>query len=502
MAIDQGTTSSRVVIVDRGGQIVANDQAEFEQFYPHPGWVEHDPNIIWNNVQRVLAGALIDGGIKPNQIKGIGISNQRETTIVWNRHTGEPIYRAIVWQSRQTADIAQDLLNRGYGTMIQEKTGLIPDAYFSATKIRWILDRVPGAQEAAEAGDIVFGTIDTWLLWKLTDGQAHMTDYANASRTMLLNIHSLDWDQDILDLLDIPRKMLPELRSNSEIYAYTQSYHFFNHEVPVAAMIGDQQASLFGHMAFQPGMVKATYGTGSFIIMNTGTQLQASNHKLLSTVAYVLKEEVHYALEGSIFVAGSAIQWLRDGLELFQDASESEAYAWASQSQDEIYLVPAFTGLGTPYWNSAARGAIFGLSRGTNKNDLTKATLQALAYQVRDVIDTMEIDSGIEISSLQVDGGAGRNSYLMQFQADILGKHIRRAQAIETTALGAAYLAGLALGFWQDLNEIQDLHKESQDFLSNISEGQRNRLYRGWKEAVQATEYYTKLVETRPSLEE
>lgn len=494
MAIDQGTTSSRAIIVNQVGQIIASDQAEFKQYYPQAGWVEHDPQEIWNNVQKVMSGALINGQLDPQQIHAIGITNQRETSLIWDQKTGQPIYNAIVWQSRQTSAISDDLLDKGYGSFIQERTGLIPDAYFSATKIRWILDHVPGAQARAEAGDLLFGTIDTWLLWKLSNGQVHMTDYTNASRTMLLNLKTLDWDDEILHLLNIPKKILPQLKSNSEIYAHAQSYHFHNHQVPIAAMIGDQQAALFGQLAFEKGMVKSTYGTGAFIIMNTGQEIRLSDHQLLSTVAYVLGDQVTYALEGSIFVAGSAIQWLRDGLNLFSKASESEALAMdASDQETPIYMVPAFTGLGAPYWNPDVRGMILGLSRGTNKADLAKATLQAIAYQVKDVVDTMEADAKMEIKQVRVDGGAASNHYLLQFQADILGKELVQAQEVETTALGAAYLAGLATNYWQSLDQLKALLGQGQVFQPHMDQIQGQKLYQGWQKAVKAAAYYADL---------
>ncbi|MDU6919114.1 MAG: glycerol kinase GlpK, partial [Enterococcus faecalis] len=381
MAIDQGTTSSRAIIFDKKGNKIGSSQKEFTQYFPNAGWVEHNANEIWNSVQSVIAGSLIESGVKPTDIAGIGITNQRETTVVWDKATGLPIYNAIVWQSRQTTPIADQLKEDGYSEMIHEKTGLIIDAYFSATKVRWILDHVEGAQERAENGELMFGTIDTWLVWKLT-GDTHVTDYSNASRTMLFNIHDLDWDQEILDLLNIPRVMLPKVVSNSEVYGLTKNYHFYGSEVPIAGMAGDQQAALFGQMAFEPGMVKNTYGTGSFIVMNTGEEPQLSKNNLLTTIGYGINGKVYYALEGSIFVAGSAIQWLRDGLKMLQTAAESEAVAKASTGHNEVYVVPAFTGLGAPYWDSQARGAVFGLTRGTTREDFVKATLQAVAYQV------------------------------------------------------------------------------------------------------------------------
>lgn len=489
MAIDQGTTSSRAIIFDKKGNKIGSSQKEFTQYFPNAGWVEHNANEIWNSVQSVIAGSLIESGVKPTDIAGIGITNQRETTVVWDKATGLPIYNAIVWQSRQTTPIADQLKEDGYSEMIHEKTGLIIDAYFSATKVRWILDHVEGAQERAENGELMFGTIDTWLVWKLT-GDTHVTDYSNASRTMLFNIHDLDWDQEILDLLNIPRVMLPKVVSNSEVYGLTKNYHFYGSEVPIAGMAGDQQAALFGQMAFEPGMVKNTYGTGSFIVMNTGEEPQLSKNNLLTTIGYGINGKVYYALEGSIFVAGSAIQWLRDGLKMLQTAAESEAVAKASTGHNEVYVVPAFTGLGAPYWDSQARGAVFGLTRGTTREDFVKATLQAVAYQVRDIIDTMKEDTGIDIPVLKVDGGAANNDFLMQFQADILNTAVQRAHNLETMALGAAFLAGLAVGFWKDLEEIKAFQEEGQQFEPIMAEEEREDLYEGWQQAVAATQQF------------
>lgn len=487
MSIDQGTTSSRAILFDKAGKNIGSSQKEFTQYFPQDGWVEHNANEIWNSVQSVIAGALIESGIKPIQVAGIGITNQRETTVVWDRKSGMPIYNAIVWQSRQSADIANQLKADGHAEMIHEKTGLVIDAYFSATKVRWILDHVEGAQERAERGELMFGTIDSWLVWKLTDGAAHVTDYSNASRTMMFNIHTLEWDQEILDLLNIPKAMLPKAASNSEIYGYTQSYHFFGSEVPISGMAGDQQAALFGQMAFEPGTVKNTYGTGSFIIMNTGETPQLSKNDLLTTIGYGINGKVYYAIEGSIFVTGSAVQWLRDGLKMIQTAGESEAIAAASTSGDEVYVVPAFTGLGAPYWDSEARGSIFGISRGTTREDFVKATLQSIAYQARDVLDTMQDDTGIEIPILKVDGGAANNNFLMQFQADILNTPVQRATNLETTALGAAFLAGLGVGFWKDIEEIKSFYEAGEIIEPTMSEEKRENLYAGWQQAVSAT---------------
>lgn len=490
MAIDQGTTSSRAIIFDKAGNHIGTSQKEFTQYFPEAGWVEHDAHEIWNSVQSVIVGAFIESGVKPEQIAGIGITNQRETTVVWDKETGLPIYHAIVWQSRQSAQIADELKEQGYSDLFHEKTGLIIDSYFSATKIRWILDHVPGAQERAEKGELLFGTIDSWLVYKLTDGKVHVTDYSNASRTMLFNINTLEWDQEILDILNIPREMLPKVVSNSEIYGLTKTYHFFGSKVPIAGMAGDQQAALFGQMAFEPGIVKNTYGTGSFIVMNTGNKPQLSKNNLLTTIGYGINGEINYALEGSVFVAGSSIQWLRDGLKLIEKASQSEAAALASKNEDEVYVVPAFVGLGAPYWDQDARGAVFGLTRGTTEKDFIKATLQGIAYQVRDILGAMEEDTGIDIPVLKVDGGAANNDYLMQFQADILNTPVQRAGDLETTALGAAFLAGLAVGYWQDFDEIKAIIKDSKRFEVQMDDKRRNKLYGGWQKAVAATRYF------------
>lgn len=490
MAIDQGTTSSRAIIFDRNGKKIGSSQKEFPQYFPKSGWVEHNANEIWNSVQSVIAGAFIESGIRPEAIAGIGITNQRETTVVWDKTTGQPIANAIVWQSRQSSPIADQLKADGHTEMIHEKTGLVIDAYFSATKVRWLLDNIEGAQEKADNGELLFGTIDSWLVWKLTDGQVHVTDYSNASRTMLYNIHKLEWDQEILDILNIPSSMLPEVKSNSEVYGHTRSYHFYGSEVPIAGMAGDQQAALFGQMAFEKGMIKNTYGTGAFIVMNTGEEPQLSDNDLLTTIGYGINGKVYYALEGSIFVAGSAIQWLRDGLRMIESSPQSEEIAAKAKGDNEVYVVPAFTGLGAPYWDSDARGAVFGLTRGTTKEDFVRATLQAVAYQSKDVIDTMKKDSGIDIPLLKVDGGAAKNDLLMQFQADILDIDVQRAANLETTALGAAYLAGLAVGFWKDLDELKSMAEEGQMFTPEMPAEERDNLYEGWKQAVAATQTF------------
>lgn len=490
MAIDEGTTSTRAIIFDHAGNKVADAQQEFPQYFPKPGWVEHNANEIWNAVLATITNSFISSGITPAQIAGIGITNQRETTVIWDKKTGLPIYNAVVWQSRQTSEIAAKLKQAGYSELIHQKTGLIIDAYFSATKIRWILDHVPGAQERAERGELLFGTIDTWIVWKLTGGKVHVTDYSNASRTMLFNIHDLKWDQEILSLLNIPAEILPEVRGNSEVYGQTMAYHFFGSEIPIAGMAGDQQAALFGQLALEDGMVKNTYGTGSFIVMNTGTTPILSANNLLTTIGYSLAGKVNYALEGSVFVSGSALQWLRDKLHLLKSAPDSEAAARRSQSNNEVYVVPAFTGLGAPYWDSEARGAVFGLSRGTTADDFIKATLQSLAYQTKDVVATMELDTGIDIPILRVDGGAAKNDYLLQFQADILQKPLERAANLETTALGAAFLAGLAVGYWQDTAELKQLFAKGQRFEAQMAPAESSRLYAGWQRAVKATRIF------------
>jgi glycerol kinase len=485
-ALDQGTTSSRAIIFDRQGNIIHIAQQEFTQHFPYPGWVEHDANEIWITILDVITTALSETGIHPEQIAAIGITNQRETAVVWDRHTGMPVYHAIVWQSRQTVDICEALKALGLEPIFTTKTGLRIDAYFSGTKVKWILDHVPGAKAKAENGDLLFGTIDTWLIWKLTEGAAHVTDYSNASRTLLYNIHELQWDQELLQYLDIPASMLPEVRSSSEVYGYTAEGQFFGAAVPIAGAVGDQQAALFGQACFEKGMAKNTYGTGCFMLMNTGDKAIPSKHGLLTTIAWGLNGRVEYALEGSIFVAGSAIQWLRDGLQLIESARDSEAFAERVDSTEGVYVVPAFVGLGTPYWDSEVRGAVFGLTRGTKKEHFIRATLESLAYQTRDVLTAMEEDSGISLTKLRVDGGAVTNSFLMQFQSDMLGVTVERPAISETTALGAAYLAGLAVGYWSGKEEIAAHWKVDHLFEQAMEEETRAVLYEGWKKAVRA----------------
>ncbi|WP_318616197.1 glycerol kinase GlpK [Sporosarcina sp. YIM B06819] len=490
LALDQGTTSSRAILFDQKGEIFHSSQQEFTQYFPQSGWVEHRADEIWSSILAVIAGVLSEKNINANQIAGIGITNQRETTVVWDKHTGDPVYNAIVWQSRQTADICEELKAQGYDDMVRDKTGLLIDAYFSGTKVKWILDNVEGARERAERGDLLFGTIDTWLVWKLSGGKTHVTDYSNASRTLMYNIYDLQWDQELLDMLGVPASMLPEVRPSSEIYAHTDSDLFFGHAAPIAGIAGDQQAALFGQACFDSGMVKNTYGTGCFMLMNTGEKAVKSEHGLLTTLAWGIDGKVEYALEGSIFVAGSAIQWLRDGLRMFRDSADSERYADRVDSTEGVYVVPAFVGLGAPYWDSDVRGAVFGLTRGTSKEHFVRATLESLAYQTKDVLDAMEADSGITLKALRVDGGAVANNFLMQFQSDLLNVPVERPVINETTALGAAYLAGLAVGFWKDRSEIAKHWHLDQQFQPGMEQEVREEIYGGWQKAVRATMAY------------
>ncbi|HCU5977692.1 TPA: glycerol kinase GlpK [Staphylococcus pseudintermedius] len=490
LSIDQGTTSSRAILFSEEGEIVGVAQREFKQHFPKSGWVEHDANEIWSSVLSVMASVLTENNVSANEVKGIGITNQRETTVVWDKETGRPIYNAIVWQSRQTQSICDALKQEGHEQTFRDKTGLLLDPYFSGTKVKWILDKVDGAREKAAKGEILFGTIDTWLVWKLSGGRAHVTDYSNASRTLMYNIHELKWDDELLELLDVPKAMLPEVKPSSEIYCETIDYHFFGQNVPIAGIAGDQQAALFGQACFERGDVKNTYGTGGFMLMNTGEEAVKSGNGLLTTIAYGIDGKVNYALEGSIFVSGSAIQWLRDGLRMINSAPQSEDYAIRVDSTEGVYVVPAFVGLGTPYWDSDARGAIFGLTRGTEKEHFIRATLESLCYQTRDVIEAMGQDSGIEVNSLRVDGGAVKNNFLMQFQSDLLNIEVERPEINETTALGAAYLAGIATGFWKDKSEIQRRWKLEKSFEPEMDQKESNRLYKGWKKAVEATQVF------------
>lgn len=486
LSLDQGTTSSRAILFNKNGEIVHIAQKEFTQYFPKPGWVEHNANEIWGSILSVIASVLSETSIKPEQIAGIGITNQRETTVIWDKETSEPVYNAIVWQSRQTSEICEELKAKGLNELFREKTGLLIDAYFSATKVKWVLENVEGAREKADQGKLLFGTIDTWLIWKLSGGKAHVTDYSNASRTLMYNIHELQWDEELLEILSIPKSMLPEVRPSSEIYAYTVDYHFFGKEVPIAGVAGDQQAALFGQACFHEGMAKNTYGTGCFMLMNTGEKAVRSEHGLLTTIAWGLNGKVEYALEGSIFVAGSAIQWLRDGLRMLKNAKDSEEYAARVASTDGVYVVPAFVGLGTPYWDSDVRGAVFGLTRGTTKEHFIRATLESLAYQTKDVLSAMELDSGIELKTLRVDGGAVKNNFLMEFQSDILNVPVERPNVNETTALGAAYLAGIAVGFWENQAEISKQWAIDHQFNPKMGEEEQKDLYAGWKKAVKA----------------
>jgi glycerol kinase len=486
LAIDQGTTSSRAIVFDHRGSVRSIAQKEFKQHYPQPGWVEHDPLEIWSTQAGVTAEALTRAGIQSSQVAAIGITNQRETTVVWERATGKPVYNAIVWQDRRTAAFCADLKAKGHGDMIRQKTGLLPDAYFSGSKIRWILDHVEGAREKAEAGELCFGTIDSWLIWNFTQGKVHVTDVTNASRTMLYNIQTLEWDQQLLDLLGVPLAMLPTVKSSSEVYGHTSS-RMFNMEVPIAGIAGDQQAALFGQMCLEPGTVKNTYGTGCFMVMNTGDQIIPSSHNLLSTIAWQVNGKTVYALEGSIFIAGAVVQWLRDGLGLITKAGEVEALASSISDNEGVYLVPAFAGLGAPHWNQEARGCFFGATRGTSAAHMARAALESIAYQTVDVLQAMKADAGIAIKSLRVDGGATANNLLMQFQSDVLQTEVVRPVVAETTALGAAYLAGLATGYWDSIDTIKALWQEDRTFHPSMSDELVQKNLRGWNRAVRAS---------------
>ena len=483
MALDQGTTSSRCILFNKSGEIISVAQQEFKQIYPQPGWVEHDPLEIWASQLSVAIAAMGKAGVTASQIQGIGITNQRETTVVWNRHTGLPVYNAIVWQCRRTSEYIDQLKAEGYDSIIRKKTGLIADAYFSGSKIKWILDHVEGAREAAEQGDLLFGTIDTWLIWKLTGGTVHVTDYTNASRTMLYNIHDLCWDDELLQIMQIPKAMLPDVKPSSCVYGYTND-GILGGQIPISGAAGDQQAALFGQCCFNPGEAKNTYGTGCFMLMNTGFEAVLSKNGLLTTIAASDDDKVRYALEGSIFMAGAAIQWLRDEMQLISSSKESEDCALAVKDSNGVYVVPAFTGLGAPHWDQYARGTVVGLTRGVNKNHFVRATLESLAYQTYDVLKAMEMDSGIKLSALKVDGGASANNFLMQFQSDVLDTRVERPECVETTALGAAYLAGIAVGYWKDIQEIRENWKLERTFESTMDDDQREVVLNGWHEAV------------------
>ncbi len=490
MTIDQGTTSTRAILFNHKGEAVVKAQREFKQYFPKPGWVEHDANEIWQSVMGVVAEAFIQSQIVPSQVAGIGITNQRETTVIWEKKTGLPIYNALVWQSRQTKNLSDELIRAGCTQLIQEKTGLKIDSYFSATKIMWLLENVPDARKRAESGELLFGTIDTWLIWKLTGGAVHVTDYTNASRTMLYNIHELKWDEEILSLLNIPAAILPEVRSSSEIYGETIEYHMYGQKIPIAGVAGDKQAALFGQNCFEEGMIKNTYGTGSFILMNTGTKAVHSANGLLTTLACNAQGKVCYALEGSIFVTGAAVQWLRDGLKIIKNSAETEAIAAQLASNEGVYFVPAFVGLGAPYWDSNIRGTIFGLTRGTSSEVLVRATLESIAYQTRDVIETMAADTQIDLKEMRVDGGASNNQFLMQFQSDILNMDISQPTVSETTALGAAYLAGLATGYWKNSQDVQKNWQKKSAYSPVMEETKRKNLYNKWKKAVYAAQIF------------
>lgn len=483
VALDQGTTSSRAVLFDGAGGLVGISQKEFDQHFPKPGWVEHDPTDILQSQLEVFEEVLGKFKVSPSQVAAIGITNQRETTVVWEKASGKPVYNAIVWQDTRTSGFCSQLKKEGLSAHVKEKTGLVVDSYFSGTKVNWILENVDGAKAKAQNGELLFGTVDSWLIWNMTGGKSHVTDYTNASRTMMYDIVALDWDDKMLDRLGVPTEMLPSVQPSGSEFGI---FNFQGAQIPILGVAGDQQSALFGQACFEAGMAKNTYGTGCFMLMNTGTKIQHSDNGLLTTIAWGLDGQVHYALEGSIFIAGAAVQWLRDGLEIIDSAPESEGLAISAKGDDQVYVVPAFAGLGAPYWDMYARGAIFGLTRDTGKNHIAKATLQSLAYQTKDVLDAMQADSGIRLSELKVDGGACANNFLMQFQADILGTSVERPEVIESTALGAAYLAGITAGLWKK-EDILNNRKIDRTFSSEISEEKRNELYQGWQKAVKRT---------------
>lgn len=490
LAFDQGTTSSRAILFSKEGDIVSVAQKEFTQIFPQPGWVEHDANEIWSTQLGVATEAILKAGRTIHDIASIGITNQRETAVVWDRNTSQPIYNAIVWQDRRTSDYCDELKRDGSAVTIKEKTGLVTDAYFSATKVKWILDNVSGARAKAERGELCFGTIDSWLLWKLTNGKRHVTDVTNASRTLFFNIHTMQWDDDLLKLFTIPKSMLPEVCSSSEVYGHTQ--HLLTAaDIPISGIAGDQQAALFGQMCIHPGMVKNTYGTGCFMLMNTGTTPVTSHNNLLTTVAWKIGNEVQYALEGSVFIAGAVVQWLRDGLKLIQTSGDVEALSLKAEDNGGVYMVPAFTGLGAPYWNQHARGLIVGLTRGSSDAHIARAAVESIAYQTMDVLKAMEADAGLAIKEVRVDGGATVNNYLMQFQADILNTAVIRPQITETTALGAAYLAGLAIGFWDNIGEVEAYWQKERGFNAGMDEETRAKHQKNWKRAIQAAQAWT-----------
>lgn len=484
MSLDQGTTSSRAILFDSKGNIVKIAQKEFKQIFPKAGWVEHDPMEIWGTQSGMAREVLETAGVRPDEIAAIGITNQRETTVVWDKNTGKPIYNAIVWQCRRSSQICDQLIDIGLEEYIKENTGLVVDAYFSGTKIKWILDNVDGARERAQKGDLLFGTIDTWLIWNLTRGKVHVTDYSNASRTMIYNIKELKWDEEILKALDIPKSMLPKVQESSYIYGYTDPKTFGGEQIPIAGIAGDQQAALFGQGCYEAGTAKNTYGTGCFMLMNTGESIVPSKKGLLTTIAWGMGGKIEYALEGSIFMAGATIQWIRDELRLINNVKETEDLAVEVEDNNGVYLVPAFVGLGAPYWDMYARGAIVGLTRGANRNHIVRAALESIAYQTKDVLEIMEEESGIDLKELKVDGGAVSNNFLMQFQADMLGVNVHRPTVTETTALGAAYLAGLAVGFWKDRKELDNIWTAERVFSPNMDGEKRTRLFKDWKKAI------------------
>lgn len=492
LALDQGTTSSRAIVFDKKGSITSVAQKEFQQYFPKPGWVEHDPQEIWSTQAGVAAEATVSKGLNGKNIAGIGITNQRETVVVWDKNTGEPVYNAIVWQDKRTADYCEELKESGQAQMIQEKTGLVIDSYFSGTKVKWILDNVEGAREKAEAGDLILGTIDTWLIWKFTKGELHVTDVTNACRTLLYNINTMDWDPELLDLFGIPASMLPEVKDSSEVYGHTKTTIFAS-KIPIAGIAGDQMAALFGQMCTKKGMVKNTYGTGCFMLMNIGDKPIISKNNLLTTVAWRINGKTEYALEGSIFIGGAVVQWLRDGLGIIAKSEDVEPLAESVDSTDGVYFIPAFAGLGAPYWNQKAKGTIFGVTRGTTDAHIARASIEAIAYQTMDILTSMQADSGIEIKELRVDGGASVNETLMQFQADVLNSITVRPKITETTALGAAYLAGLAVGFWESKEEIQEMWQEDKRFEPEKPRADVEAGIKGWYRAVKALEHWTKL---------
>ena len=492
LSLDQGTTSSRAIVFDKKGGIVSIAQKEFKQYFPKPGWVEHDPQEIWSTQAGVAAEATVSKGLNGKNIAGIGITNQRETVVVWDKNTGEPVYNAIVWQDKRTADYCEELKENGKAEMIQEKTGLVIDSYFAGTKVKWILDNVDGAREKAEAGDLILGTIDTWLIWKFTKGDLHVTDVTNACRTLLFNINTMEWDEELLEIFDVPKSMLPEVKDSSEVYGHTKTTIFAS-KIPIAGIAGDQMAALFGQMCTKKGMVKNTYGTGCFMLMNIGDKPILSKNNLLTTVAWRINGKTEYALEGSIFIGGAVVQWLRDGLGIINKSEDVEPLAESVESTDGVYFIPAFAGLGAPYWNQKAKGTIFGITRGTTDAHIARASIEAIAYQTMDILKSMEADSGIDIKELRVDGGASVNETLMQFQADVLDSVTVRPKITETTALGAAYLAGLAVGFWESKEEIQEMWQEDKRFEPVKPKEDVEAGIKGWYRAVKALEHWTKL---------